>query len=98
MAAIAFAVVIDVIQLVTAPVIWLGEVLDIFAMIVTMRLLGFHWLLLPTIFLESVPVVHALPTWTGCVFLVTRLRYRQQEKLRTATTVSPNIPPKIETR
>jgi hypothetical protein len=49
-------------------------VIDVLAMISTTVLLGFHWLLLPTFLLEFVPLVDALPTWTGCVLTVIALR------------------------
>jgi len=34
------------------------------------RLLGFHWILLPTLVLESVPFIDAAPSWLACVALV----------------------------
>jgi len=70
----------DVLQLALGPLGWTGadEVLDVAAMILTMKLLGFHPLLLPTFALEFLPVTDMLPTWTGCVALVVALRKRQQ--------------------
>jgi hypothetical protein len=40
------------------------------AMVAVMFLLGFHWMLLPTILLEGLPLVAAAPTWTACVLFV----------------------------
>jgi len=54
------------------------ELLDVAAMILTWRLIGFHPLLLPTFVLEFLPLADMLPTWTGCVAIVVALRKRQQ--------------------
>ena len=92
-AAIAVAVVVDLLQLPltlamlasAASVVGLGAVapeeaidvgLDVAAAVATTALLGFHWLLLPTMALEAVPLVAAMPTWTGCVLAVIGLRRR----------------------
>ena len=74
------AVSTDALQLLLGPLGWpfADEVLDVLAMIVTSRLLGFHPLLLPTFVLEFLPITDLLPTWTGCVALVVALRKRQQ--------------------
>jgi hypothetical protein len=73
------AVTIDVAQLLLGPFGWVGvdEGLDVAAMYVISRLLGFHPLLLPTFVLEFVPFTDLLPTWTGCVALVIRVRRQQ---------------------
>jgi hypothetical protein len=70
----------DVLQFVAGPLGWVlaDEVLDLIAMILTWRVLGFHPLLLPTFALEFLPVVDMLPTWTGCVAIVVALRKKQQ--------------------
>jgi hypothetical protein len=77
--AYAVGVTVDALQFVLGPLGWAGvdEVLDVGAMYVTTRLLGFHPLLLPTFVLEFVPFTDMLPTWTGCVALVIRARKRQ---------------------
>jgi len=63
-------------QLAFGPLGWMlaDEILDVVAMIVITRLIGFHPLFLPTFVLEIVPVADLLPTWTGCVALVMMLR------------------------
>src|ERR1019366_10186310 len=78
--AFAIAVATDVLQLVLGPFGWAfaDEILDIVAMILTWRLIGFHPLLLPTFALEFLPIADMLPTWTGCVAIVITLRKRQQ--------------------
>jgi len=77
--AYAVAVAVDVAQVLLGPLGWVGldEVLDAVAMYAISRLVGFHPLLLPTFILEFVPFTDMLPTWTGCVALVIRIRQRQ---------------------
>jgi hypothetical protein len=78
--AYVIAVVVDVLQLVLGPLGWEGadQVLDLVAMVLIWRTLGFHPLLLPTFALEFLPLADALPTWTGCVALVVLRRNRLQ--------------------
>lgn len=78
--AYAIAVTTDALQFLLGPIGWAGadEVLDLAAMILVWRVLGFHPLLLPTFVIELLPVTDLLPTWTGCVALVITLRRRQQ--------------------
>jgi hypothetical protein len=73
------AVTTDLLQWIAGPFGWAfaDEILDVAAMVLTWRLLGFHPLLLPTFLLELLPVVDVLPTWTGCVALVIALRKRE---------------------
>src|SRR4029077_1424522 len=87
--AYAVAVLTDLLQLLMGPLGWAGadEVLDVVAMILTWRLIGFHPLLLPTFALEFIPLADMLPTWTGCVAIVIALRKRQQAR------TSPVLPP-----
>jgi hypothetical protein len=77
--AYAIAIATDVLQVALGPLGWAGtdEVLDVVAMILTTRLIGFHPLLLPTFALELVPIIDMLPTWTGCVALVVAMRKKQ---------------------
>ena len=76
---LARKVVLDVLQLALGPFGWAfaDEILDVVAMLVISRLIGFHPLLLPTFVIEFVPVADLLPTWTGCVALVVALRPKQ---------------------
>jgi len=78
-AAFAVGVSVDAVQLVLGPLGWsfADEVLDVAAMVLTIWLLGFHLLLLPTFAIELLPVIDMLPTWTGCVGLVVAHRRRQ---------------------
>jgi hypothetical protein len=78
--AYAIAIATDIIQLILGPFGWAfaDQALDVIAMILVSRSLGFHAALLPTFVLEFVPFSDMLPTWTGCVALVVALRRRQE--------------------
>ena len=78
--AYAVAITADALQMLIGPLGWAfaDEVIDIIAMIVVIRAIGFHPLLLPTFIVEFVPVIDMLPTWTACVALVVSLRRKQQ--------------------
>lgn len=91
--AYAIAVTTDVIQLLLGPFGWAfaDELLDVTAMILTWRLIGFHPLLLPTFVLEFLPITDLLPTWTGCVALVMALRTRQQARMPPPPAPGPVI-------
>jgi hypothetical protein len=74
--AYAAAALTDVLQWVLGPAGWAfaDEILDVAAMLVISRLIGFHALFLPTFVLELVPLADLLPTWTAAVALVVALR------------------------
>ena len=73
----------DVLQFLLGPLGWAGadEILDLAAMILTWRVIGFHPLLLPTFVVELLPITDMLPTWTGCVAIVVALRKREQSRM-----------------
>jgi len=87
--ALGIAVAADVLQIALMPVAWTfaQAAIDVVAMILTMWLLGFHILLLPTFIVELFPVVDMLPTWTGCVLAVIALRKRGER------SAPPSAPP-----
>ena len=74
------------------PIGWAfaDEILDVAAMLLMWRLLGFHPLLLPTFVLEVVPLADLAPTWTVCVAIVIALRRKQQN--------APPAPPHARAR
>ena len=74
--ALGAAIVADIVPIVLGPFgwLWLDEIVDVIAAIVTSLAIGFHPLLLPTFIVELVPFVDMLPTWTGCVAAVVALR------------------------
>ena len=80
---IAIAVVADFLQIVLVPLEWMfvQQIVDVIAMALTIWLLGFHLLLLPTFAVEFIPVVDMLPTWTACVIAVIALRKREQNAM-----------------
>jgi hypothetical protein len=90
-AAYAVAIVTDVLQLSLGPFGWafFDEILDVGAMLIMTRLLGFHPLLLPTFVLELVPVMDMLPTWTGCVALVVATRRTESPRESGGTGEQP---------
>ena len=91
--AYAVAVTVDVLQLLLGPLGWAfaDEILDVVAMILIWRVIGFHLLLLPTFALEFLPLADMLPTWTGCVAIVVVLRRRQQAIASPPPTPGPVI-------
>jgi hypothetical protein len=93
-AAFAVAIAADLIQLLLGPLGWvfLDQALDVVAMVLTIALIGFHPLLLPTFLLELLPGVDLLPTWTASVALVVALKVKQA---RTAGAPSISMPPRV---
>jgi hypothetical protein len=91
--AYAVAVTADVLQFAIGPLGWAfaDEALDVAAMALEWRLIGFHPLLLPTFVLEFVPVADLIPAWTACVALVIALRRKQQTPLQGPPAPGPII-------
>ena len=67
------------------------EIIDVIATFLTIALLGFHVLLLPTFILEFIPGVGLLPTWSACVAAVIVMRKRS-ERPPPIIDVPPAIP------
>ena len=90
-AALCVAVAADGLQVMLVPVWWTfaQTFIDVVAMILTVAIIGFHPLLLPTFVIEFIPVVDALPTWTGCVAAVIMLRQRAARHEINVTPVPP---------
>jgi hypothetical protein len=80
--AMVVAVVADGLQFLLLPFEWtfLESAVDVVAMALTMRILGFHLLLLPTFVIEFIPFVDVIPTWTACAAAVIALRKREQNR------------------
>ena len=93
--ALTVALVTDGLQILLGPLGWafIDEVLDVIAMVLTLRTLGFHLLLLPTFVVEFLPLADLLPTWTGCVIAVIALRKRQQPPAAPPPPPPPALPP-----
>lgn len=76
-AAWAVALVVDALQVglgVTTGGMstWVDAPLDIVTMLVLWRLVGWHWVFLPSFALEFLPYVEFAPTWTMAVLVATR--------------------------
>jgi hypothetical protein len=71
------ALAADALQIAIAPLFGEGfaspfnDVLDLAVTAALIRLLGFHWTLLPTLAAEAVPALDLAPTWTASVWLLT---------------------------
>lgn len=91
--ALLVALVADGLQIPFQLVPMAPEIIDVIAMLLTVWLLGFHLLLLPTFVVEFIPLVDMLPTWTGCVIAVIALRKRAQHN--TSPPVI-NLPPEAD--
>ena len=78
--AYGIAISADVLQWLLGPPGWAfaDEILDLAAMVLISRVIGFHPLLLPAFVIEFLPVVDLVPTWTVCVALVVAFRKKQQ--------------------
>jgi len=61
-------------------------VVDAIVFGVMTKLLGFHWMFLPSFCVEVIPGLDLLPTWVGCVFLVVRQRKKTQN-----VNVAPDV-------
>jgi hypothetical protein len=72
------AIAADCIQIVALPLFAAGglspadALLDVVVAATLIRLLGWHWALLPAILAELVPGFDLVPTWTAAVFYVTQ--------------------------
>jgi hypothetical protein len=55
-------------------------VVDSIVFVVMTKLLGFHWMFLPSFCIGLIPGLDMLPTWVGCVFFAVRQRKKEQDK------------------
>ena len=85
--ALAIAVVVDAIQLPlqgasltgigTLPAEAIDVAIDAATALIITRLIGFHWVLLPTLAIELIPFIDLAPTWVACVSYVIAKRKGQ---------------------
>ena len=79
------AIAADALQIVALPFFAEGGLspfdaaLDVIVAAALLRLLGWHWALLPTFAAELIPGLDLFPTWTAAVFYVTRQQVRSHE-------------------
>jgi len=84
--ALFVAMAADAIQWVLGPMlIWgaaspLDDVLDVVVAFVLIRLIGFHWVLMPAFVTKIIPFVDLVPTWTAAVWLATRGRVTKTDE------------------
>ena len=81
--------------------------LDCVVMAAMTKLLGFHWLFLPSFLVEVVPELDLLPTWVGCVAYVVWQRKKEVPPplaqlsrpdaidVVTTTPTAANLPPPL---
>lgn len=80
--ALTVALVADVAQIAFFPMFFQGALspantaLDILVAATMVRLMGWHWAFLPSLFGEMLPVLDELPCWTLAVLYVQRERAR----------------------
>jgi len=76
--AFGIALVADILQWIAFPLFMGGglspadDVLDVAVAFALIRLIGWHWALLPALVAELVPFVDLVPSWTAAVWLATR--------------------------
>ncbi|HET9753831.1 MAG TPA: hypothetical protein VFP52_12750 [Myxococcales bacterium] len=72
----------DAVQLLAAPLLGEGfaspfnDALDLVVAAALIKLLGFHWALLPAFAAELAPALDLAPTWTASVLLITSSKAR----------------------
>jgi hypothetical protein len=93
-AALILAIVADAFQIVVFPLFIEGavspadDILDLGIGVVLVRLLGWHWELLPSFLAKLVPGVDLVPFWTMAVASV----YRKSKRTMIVTDESPEQP------
>lgn len=79
-AARLIAVAADIVQIVVFPLFAPGlaspwnNALDLLVALAMVGLIGWHWAFLPSFFVELVPGLDLVPTWTAAVFFATRAK------------------------
>ena len=73
------AILVDALQIGLFPLtgglsFWLDKPLDILAMLLLWRLLGWHWAMVPSFLFEFLPIAELAPTWTLATWIIVRER------------------------
>ncbi len=71
----------------------LDVMIDFLMAALSIGLLGFHWTLLPTFMIETVPVLDVAPTWTACVSWVVWKRRHEAPPVDPPPNHPPQPPP-----
>lgn len=91
------AIVVDAVQIGLLPVTgtlstwWVDTPLDLVAMAVLWRLLGWHWALAPSFLFEFLPIAELAPTWTLATWIIVRKR-RQEEAAMASSSDLRELP------
>lgn len=92
-AALAIAVIVDLLQIAIQPTgpfqFLLDWPLDLLTALAMLGLVGFHWAFLPTVLAEAVPWLDVVPTWTLAVIVATR--GRNEAVVEAPKDVTPTI-------
>jgi hypothetical protein len=78
------AILVDALQIGLLPLsggvsMWLDKPLDVLAMVLLWRLLGWHWALVPSFFFEFLPIAELAPTWTLATLIIVRQRKEEMQ-------------------
>jgi len=78
------AILVDALQIGLLPLtgglsLWADKPLDILAMALLWRLLGWHWALAPSFLFEFLPIAELAPTWTLATWIVVRKRKAEMQ-------------------
>lgn len=93
-AALILAIIADALQLIVFPLFIEGaespadDILDLGIGVVLIRLLGWHWELLPSFLAKLVPGVDLVPFWTMAVANI----YRRSKRIAVAAVESRDRP------
>lgn len=86
------AVLADTLQIAALPLFAEGAfspadtILDIVVAYILIRLLGWHWVFLPSMAAELIPGADLVPTWTAAVYYATRGEIESEEIPRQQVT------------
>ena len=88
------AILVDALQIGLLPVTgtlstWMDKPLDVLAMLVLWRLLGWHWALAPSFVFELLPFAELAPTWTLATWIVVRKRRAEARPQSSRETLGP---------
>jgi hypothetical protein len=96
--ALGIAAAADVVQIALFPLFAEGALspwndgVDVVVAVALTWLLGFHWVLLPTLAAELVPAVDMVPTWTAAVLIVAWRKRSQAKRLEPSPTLPAASP------
>jgi hypothetical protein len=96
--AMAIALGADALQIVLLPLFGEGfaspaaDALDVVAAGLLCLLVGFHWVLIPSMLLEAMPLVDIAPTWTLAVAYILRARRAAASSPLPAADNPPALP------